>query len=104
MSAEGTLSSGAFSVNNSVVVQPRNGYTSNLEDRVCGRGYTICAPADLCWTCSVMDLPPMVASGKGGDAPAMLAGIMIPGMKLQPFYIQNGTQTAAEGNKTAKPR
>ncbi len=65
---------------------------------MCGRGYTICAPVDLCWTCNVMDLPPMVNSTAGGDS-KFVAGIIIPGMRLQPFNNVKGNSTVT---KTAK--
>ena len=39
---------------------PMTGYTSNPADAVCARGYAICAPKNLCWTCYDQTLNPKV--------------------------------------------
>jgi len=88
--ASGSLSGGVnFNVNNAVLVAPRPGYTSNPADKVCLTGYSTCAPINTCWTCREYQLKPNVTGLTEGD---LAAGIVIPGMKLQPFPAQNGTK------------
>ena len=58
------------------------------------QGYTICSSRSLCWTCSEHNFLPKVLNVTEKKPPsanitahwtARMAGVIIPGMKLQPF-------------------
>lgn len=89
---EGTIgtngsSSQALSFNESLVVAPKPGFTSLPEDLNCQRGYTSCAPVNLCWRCSDQQLFGNTTV-KGSK---LVSGLTMPGIVLQPL-IANGTQ------------
>jgi len=80
-------------------VAPRRGYFLNAVELVCTKGYTICSPTWLCWTCNEQDLLPKVP--KGAEE-GYMAGVVIPGMKLQPF-LANQTREFAYYNWDCDP-
>lgn len=75
-----------LSSSNDIVVAPKPGYTSNPADKVCTKGYTICAPKALAWTCYDQTLQPRVL-----NETQYVFGISLLGMRLQPFYGVNDT-------------
>eukprot|EP00094_Tigriopus_californicus_P012461 TCALIF_12046-PA protein Name:"Protein of unknown function" AED:0.55 eAED:0.69 QI:0/0/0/1/0/0/2/0/136 len=64
---------------NDIIVAPKPGYTSNPADKICTKGYTICAAKTLAWTCYDQTLQPRVL-----NETQYVFGISMFGMRLQP--------------------
>ena len=73
----------------SLVVVEQTGYTKAEADRVCTEGYSTCAPVALCWTCYETNFYPRLPRGFPVTT-YNAAGLLIPGLKLQPFYRGDG--------------
>ncbi len=88
---------GAITQKDPILVAPKSGYTDDDANAVCANGYRICSPTTLCWTCDEQNLLPDVPTQTEAK---YMAGVIMPGMKLQPFLKSNDTKADDGANST----
>ena len=79
----GTFKDGTnFDINEAMNVTLKRGYikTSNA-DLSCERGYSTCAPKDLCWSCSDQTIYPNI----GSKDETFTSALILSGFKIQPI-------------------
>lgn len=74
---------------------PKAGYSSNPADIAYSRGYTTGAPRHLVWACNNQEF---AANLTGSPDQKMAIAIVMPGLKLQPFFGNHTRQFGYEWN------
>jgi len=72
------------SLNLIVDLTPKFSYTGKPGDTACTTGYGICAPVNLCWTCTKQTLAPTNLTAVGAEEWTLMW--TLPGMMLEPEW------------------